>query len=70
VSPSAARLNVSRSELEALIASGKIEALPTGYTRMIPTTEVERRSKLAQLKSPAEFESSNCFLTTATRCLE
>jgi excisionase family DNA binding protein len=38
----AARLGVSRPELEAMIAAGKIEALPTGYTRMIPTREVDR----------------------------
>ena len=38
----AVRVGVSRAELEALIAAGKIEALPTGYTRMIPTSEVER----------------------------
>src|SRR5450759_882091 len=33
----AARLGVGRSELEAMIEAGKIEALPTGFTRMIPT---------------------------------
>jgi excisionase family DNA binding protein len=38
----AARFGVSRSSLEAMIAAGKIEALPTGFTRMIPTREVER----------------------------
>lgn len=38
----AAKLDVSRLELEAMIAAGKVEALPTGYTRMIPTREVER----------------------------
>lgn len=36
------RLGVSRSELETMIEAGKIEALPTGYTCTIPTTEVER----------------------------
>jgi excisionase family DNA binding protein len=36
----AARLGVSRGELEAMIAAGKVEALPTGFTRMIPTREV------------------------------
>jgi excisionase family DNA binding protein len=40
----AAQLGVTRSELEAMIAAGKIEALPTGYTRTIPTREVERLS--------------------------
>jgi excisionase family DNA binding protein len=38
----ATRLGVSRSELDAMIAAGKIEALPTGFTRMIPTREVQR----------------------------
>jgi len=38
----AARLGVSRAELEAMIAAGTIEALPTGYTRTIPTREAER----------------------------
>jgi len=33
---------MSRSELEALIDRGAVETLPTGYTRMIPTAEVER----------------------------
>jgi excisionase family DNA binding protein len=37
-----ARLGISRAELEKMIASGKIEALPTGFTRMIPTREVKR----------------------------
>jgi excisionase family DNA binding protein len=40
----AARLGVSRGEVEKMIAAGKIKALPTGYTRMIPTSEVERLS--------------------------
>jgi excisionase family DNA binding protein len=38
----AARLRVSRPELERMIDAGKVEALPTGFTRMIPTTEIER----------------------------
>jgi excisionase family DNA binding protein len=38
----AARLGVSRAEFEAMIAAGKIEALPTGFTRMIPTREVDQ----------------------------
>lgn len=37
----AARLGMSRSELEAMIERGRVKALPTGLTRMIPTTEVE-----------------------------
>src|SRR5947209_584207 len=38
----AVRLGVTRLQLEAMIEAGKIEAPPTGYTRMIPTSEVER----------------------------
>jgi hypothetical protein len=38
----AARLVVSRSELEAMIAAGTVEALPTGFTRIIPVSEVAR----------------------------
>jgi hypothetical protein len=38
----ATRLGVSRHELEAMIAAGKFEALPTSFTRLIPTREVER----------------------------
>jgi excisionase family DNA binding protein len=38
----AARLGISRRELGAMIAAGKVEALPTGFTRVIPTTEVKR----------------------------
>ena len=41
----AARLGVGRTALEAMIAAGKVEALPTGFTRMIPTHEVERLTK-------------------------
>lgn len=37
----AARLGVSRAQLEAIIAAGKIEALSVGFTSMIPTREVE-----------------------------
>lgn len=38
----AARLGMTREQLEAMIEAGKVEALPTGFTRMIPTREVER----------------------------
>jgi excisionase family DNA binding protein len=38
----ATRLDVSRAALEAMIDAGKVEALATGFTRMIPTREVER----------------------------
>jgi hypothetical protein len=37
----AARLSMSRTQLEALIDAGKVEALPTGYTVMVPTREVD-----------------------------
>jgi excisionase family DNA binding protein len=40
----AQRLGVSRGELERMIDTGKIEAVPTGFTRMIPTREVDRLS--------------------------
>ncbi len=36
------RLDISRDQLEAMIASGKVEALPTGFTRMVPLSEAER----------------------------
>lgn len=38
----AQRLHVSRGELEAMIDAGKVQALPCGFTRMIPLAEVER----------------------------
>jgi excisionase family DNA binding protein len=38
----AARLNVSRAQLEAMIAAGKIEALRMGLTRAIRSRDVER----------------------------
>lgn len=38
----ASRLGVRRVELEKMIAVGKIVSLPTGYTRTIPTREIER----------------------------
>jgi excisionase family DNA binding protein len=41
----AARLGISRAEVERMIAAGKMRALPTGYTKMIPTREVERLLK-------------------------
>jgi excisionase family DNA binding protein len=42
VGEAATRLGVARATLEAMIDAGKVEALPTGFTRMIPTREVER----------------------------
>jgi len=41
----ASRLGLSRAELEAMIAAGTIEALATGYTRTIPTSEISRLLK-------------------------
>ena len=41
IGEAAARLGVSRSQLEALIDRGAVEALPTGFARMIPSAEVE-----------------------------
>jgi hypothetical protein len=38
----AARLGVSRGELDAMIAAGMIEALPTGFTHMVPRRKIER----------------------------
>ena len=52
------RLGVSRQRLEAMIAAGTIEALPTGYTRMIPTREVERLTK----QEIGRLSSSSCSL--------
>jgi excisionase family DNA binding protein len=46
IGEAAARLGMSRSELEALIDRGAVKALPTGFTRMIPTSEVERLRRL------------------------
>jgi excisionase family DNA binding protein len=46
----AVRLGVSRGELERMIEAGKVEALPTGFTRMIPTREIERLTH--QLRGP------------------
>ena len=40
-----AKLGVRKIELEAMMAAAKVEALPTGFTRMIPTREVERLSR-------------------------
>jgi len=45
IGEAAGRLGVGCAQLEAMIEDGGIEALPTGYTRMNPTREVERLSK-------------------------
>lgn len=38
----AARWGIARSEVERMIAAGKLRALPTGYTVTVPSSEVER----------------------------
>ena len=43
----AAWLGLSRAELEAMIEAGRIEALPTGYTRTIPVSEIERLEQIS-----------------------
>jgi excisionase family DNA binding protein len=45
----AQRLGVSRTELDRMIDARKLKALPTGFTRMIPSSEVERLSGLGPL---------------------
>jgi hypothetical protein len=42
VGEAAARLGISPNQLDVMIDAGKIEALPTGFTCMVPTREVER----------------------------
>ena len=42
IGEAAARLGMSRAQLEALIDRGAVQALRTGFTRMVPTAEVER----------------------------
>lgn len=49
IGEAAMSLAVSRSELEAMIANGKVEALPTDFTRMIPTKEIDRLQKVRSL---------------------
>jgi excisionase family DNA binding protein len=46
IGEAAARLGMSRSKLAAMIDQGAVQALPTGFTRMIPTGEVERLQQL------------------------
>jgi hypothetical protein len=45
IGEAATRLGMSRAQLKALIDCGAVRALPTGFTRMIPTSEVARLSK-------------------------
>jgi hypothetical protein len=42
VGEAATRLGMSRAELEAMIAAGRVETLPIEFGRVIPTAEVER----------------------------
>ena len=57
----AARLGVSRDELEVMIAAGNIEALPTGFTRTIPIREIERLAK----RGPTSSQSGSSARTPA-----
>jgi excisionase family DNA binding protein len=45
IGEAATRLGMNRSQLETLIDRGALEALPTGFTRMIPIEEVERLAR-------------------------
>jgi hypothetical protein len=42
IGEAAARLVMPREQLEAMIAAGVVETLPTGFIRVIPTSEVAR----------------------------
>src|SRR5438093_9750055 len=42
IGEAAARLGMNRAELEAMIARGEVETLPTQFAHVIPTHEVER----------------------------
>jgi excisionase family DNA binding protein len=42
IGEAAVRLGMSRSQVDAMIDRGALAALPTGFTRMIPTIEVMR----------------------------
>ena len=42
IGEAAARLGMSRAELEAMIARGQVETLPIEFGRVVPTREVER----------------------------
>jgi len=42
IGEAAERLGMSRAQLEALIDRDVVRALPTGFTRMIPSSEVDR----------------------------
>jgi hypothetical protein len=45
VGEAAARLGMSRSQLEDLINRGKVQTLPLDFGHVIPTREVERLQK-------------------------
>lgn len=55
LSEAATRLGLSRSELGAMIAAGKVEALPTGFTQTIPTREVERLQRFGNAEAYCDF---------------
>jgi excisionase family DNA binding protein len=42
----ALRLGISTSEVEAMVASGKVRSLMAGWPVMIPSTEIERLASL------------------------
>jgi excisionase family DNA binding protein len=42
IGEAATRLGMSRAQLEKMVDTGTVQALPVGFTRMIPTREVER----------------------------
>jgi len=44
----AARLDISRADVQRMIASGKMRGLETGWTVIVPTSEVHRFRSLAQ----------------------
>jgi hypothetical protein len=48
IGEAASRLGIGRDELEAMIARGQVETLPTQFVRVIPTSEVERLLRGAQ----------------------
>ena len=50
IGEAAARVGISRTQLESLIDRGAAQALPTGFTRMIPTAEVDRLQELQRTR--------------------
>lgn len=47
IGEAATRLGLGRAELEAMIARGHVETLPTDFVRVIPSSEVERLQRAA-----------------------